>query len=86
MRQTCTVEIQAPCVVVAAVVSAADFDGKALAAESASINHRQTPQFNSPNQPEIARNNVGDPGEVAGKRLTGCAVLPQRHYQQIRFY
>ena len=80
------VEIQAPCVVVAAVVSVADFDGKTLATGSASTNDRQTPQFNSPNQPEIARNNVGNPGDVAVKRLTGFAIFLQRHYEQIRFY
>ena len=79
-------EIQAACVVVAAVVSVADFYEKAFAAESAFTKHRQTPQFNSPNQPEIARNNIGNPGDVAGERLTGWAVFLQRHYEQIRFY
>src|ERR1044071_6968509 len=36
--------------------------------------------------PEIARNNVGNPCDVAGKRLTCLAIFLHRHHEQIRFH
>src|SRR5438445_12944092 len=69
--------------VVAAVVSTADSD-EVVVNTTASTNHAQGRRFSSPNHPEIARNNIGDPSNVTGKRLTCFAIFLQRHYQQIR--
>src|SRR5262249_58601661 len=74
-------EIEAPCVVIAAVISTADSDGKALAAARAS-----TKQFNSTDHPQIARNHVTDPGDIARQLLNSSGRFRERHYQQIRFH
>src|SRR6516164_9777781 len=40
----------------------------------------------SADHPEIARNNIRNPSNVTGKRLTSFALFLQRHHNQIRVH
>ena len=66
---------------VVTVVSTAESNGNALDA-GASTNHAKALQFNSPNDPKVTRNDIGDPGNITRQLLDRFGTFLHRYHEQ----